>query len=336
MGPQCPHVRQPLPTPSSCIPTLVVVVDTEEEFDWTAPFNPANTSVQNIPLQTLAQRILDSHGVRPTYVIDYPVASNEPALAVLRTFALERRCEIGAHLHPWVNPPAEGPIDEIHSFPGNLPTKLERDKLRVLTESITRGFGTRPVVYKAGRYGLGQATPGILQELGYTVDVSVVPHTDFSEYGGPDFRNAPPHPFLLAPGLCELPLSVHFTGLLAARGNSLSRLLSGGLGRKLKLEGAFSRVGLLTKLRLSPEGHSLAQLTEQTRIGIASGTRLFMLTYHSSSLLPGGNPYVRSESERDAFVATLDGYLRFFRHEAGGRVASVHDVAASLLSRTAA
>jgi hypothetical protein len=55
-----------------------------------------------------------------------------------------------------------------------------------------------------------------------------------------------------------------------------------------------------------------------------------MLTYHSSSLLPGATQYVRSETDRRAFLATLDGYLRFFLAELGGRADTATRVAAAL------
>ena len=60
-----------------------------------------------------------------------------------------------------------------------------------------------------------------------------------------------------------------------------------------------------------------------------------MLTYHSSSLLPGATDYVRDAAERSAFIATLDGYLRFFRTELGGWPDTVTHVAAALASGTA-
>lgn len=325
-----PPVRSLLEPPQSWPPTLVVVIDTEEEFDWNAPFDPSSNSVINIGLQPLAQDVFDTHGVVPTYVIDYPVASTPASVAVLRSFAIEGRCDIGAHLHPWVNPPAGGPIDSRHSYPGNLSPDTERKKLAALTDMITANFDIRPTVYKAGRYGIGGATPEILHDLNYKVDISVVPHTDFSDDGGPDFSDAADGPFLMANGLCEMPLSVHFVGRLASHGPRIFPYLAGTAARVLRLPGVFGRLGLLERLRLSPEGHTLRDLIRQTHAALATGTRVFMLTYHSSSLLPGATSYVRTEAERSAFLATLDGYFTFFLHEIGGRIDTVSRVAAAL------
>ena len=325
-------IRRLLPPPADGRPVLVVVVDTEEEFDWSAPFDPAGTAVANIAEQGRAQAVFDAHGVVPTYVVDYPVATTPAAVAVLGAFQAARRCEIGAHLHPWVNPPDDGvrPVSRSLSYPGNLPEALEAAKLAALTEAIARGFGARPVVYKAGRYGIGPATPSLLATLGYRVDVSVVPHTAFSADGGPDFRGLPACPAVLESGVVELPLSVHFVGAMAGFGSTLYPRLAGGAASRLRLAGVAARLGLLERLRLSPEGHGLADLLRQTRSALAAGTRVFMLTYHSSALLPGATSYVRDAAERDGFIATIDAYLRFFLGAAGGRASTASQLAAEL------
>jgi len=332
-----PPIR-PLPLPPATLlpdhrleaPTLTVVIDTEEEFDWSAPFDPAATTTRNIAHQGLAQDIFDRHGLVPTYVIDYPVAVSEEGQAVLRLFAEEGRCEIGAHLHPWVNPPHSGPIDSHHSFPGNLPAELERAKLGQLTAAIAAHFPRPPVIYKAGRYGVGPATEGILRDLGYRIDVSVVPFTDFSPIDGPDFTDLPSGPYITAQGLHALPLSVDFAGTLAAQGGALFPLLQNNAARRLRLGGIAARLGLLERIRLSPEGHTADEMIRMTRSALARGKRFFMLTYHSSSLLPGQTSYVRDEGELRDFLARIARYFAFFTSEIGGRVSSISEAASHL------
>ena len=303
-------VLQNLPAPADARPTLVVVVDTEEEFDWNAPFDPASTSVENIAHQHLAQDAFDAHGVVPTYVMDYPVASTPASVAVLGSFLEAGRCEIGAHLHPWVNPPAEEEVNTFHSYACNLPGDLMRRKLEVLTETITASFGQRPRVYKAGRYGVGPETPAVLRDLGYEADTSVVPHTEFGGDGGPDFRGLPDQPFITSSGMLEVPLSVGFAGWAASAGPLLYGLLD--RARRFRAPGVAARLGALERLRLSPEGHSLDDMMRQTRAGLSRGQQYFVLTYHSSSLMPGGSPYARTLQDRDELLGTLTDYLGFF------------------------
>lgn len=291
-------------------PTLLVVIDTEEEFEWDAPFDRSSTSVANIGYQHLAQSVFAAAGIVPTYAIDYPVATTPSSIAILAPWRAAGACEIGAHLHPWVNPPDEEAVSARNSFANNLRPDLMQRKLTVLRDAISAGFGAPPRVYKAGRYGIGPETPAILNDLGFIADTSVVPHLDSSDKAGPDFRGLPDQPFMTTAHIAELPLSVHFVGRAATAGPRLFPALS--RLEKFRLPGVFSRLGLLERLRLSPEAHSFADMKRQTQAALARGHRYFMLTYHSSSLMPGGSPYARTEAARDALLDALTKYIGFF------------------------
>lgn len=301
-------------------PILCVVVDTEEEFDWSAPLARANRSVTAIPAQARAQAIFARYGVRPTYVVDHPVASTPSAAAVLRGFLEDGACEIGAHLHPWVNPPDEETVTPFNSYAGNLPADLERRKLTVLTETITQAFGRRPRIYKAGRYGLGPSTPGLLADLGYCVDTSVVPYTTFSTDGGPDFTAAEPWPGPLspAPEVMELPLSVGFTGGLRRLGSRLQARVFSPAAMRLRLPGILARSGLLERIRLTPEGARFADHKRVTETLLSDGLQVLVYTYHSPSLEPGCTPYVRTDADLKAFLGDIDRYCDYVLGELGG------------------
>src|SRR3546814_20419106 len=60
------------------------------------------------------------------------------AVEVLKSFCDRGECRIGAHLHPWVNPPHREVVNAVNSYPGNLPPELERAKLTALTQEIGR------------------------------------------------------------------------------------------------------------------------------------------------------------------------------------------------------
>ncbi len=314
------YARIPADTP----PLLLVIVDTEEEFDWGRPLSRDNTSVESIAEQHRAQEIFARHGVVPTYMVDYPVATSERAIKVLGGFLAEGRCEVGAHLHPWVNPPHEEPVNAQNSYPGNLPARLERAKLERLTEAIARNLGVRPTVYKAGRYGVGRATAGHLEDLGYEVDLSVVPYTSFAADGGPDFRGIGFRPYWFGARrrLLEIPLSCGFAGALAGWGPVLFPILSGRLGMKLRAPGVAARLGLLERIRLTPEGIDPAAHRRLTKSLLGQGCRVFALAYHSPSLKPGGTPYVRDTGQLTEFLQAIDRYLAYFLDELGGRPAT--------------
>ena len=320
-----------LSCPADMPPSLLVVIDTEEEFDWNAPFDRRSTSVDNIGYQHLAQDVFIAAGIVPAYVIDYPVATTASSIGVLKPWLQAGLCEIGAHLHPWVNPPDEEAVGAENSFACNLPTDLMRRKLATLRDAIAANFGAPPLVYKAGRYGIGPETPAILHDLGFIADSSVVPHLDSTDKGGPDFRGLPDRPFMTEAGIAELPLSVHFAGHMAGLGPRLYPVLS--RAERFRIPGLFSRLGFLERLRLSPEDHSFADMRRQTRVALSRGERYFMLTYHSSSLMPGGSPYARNVAERDALLGTLTKYIEFFTSMPGWTTITPTELASSMRAK---
>ena len=66
---------KPIRLPAEYPPQLVVVVDTEEEFDWNAEPDSAANGVSAIGHIDRVQTIFDEYHIQPCYVIDYPVAS---------------------------------------------------------------------------------------------------------------------------------------------------------------------------------------------------------------------------------------------------------------------
>ena len=300
-------------------PQLLIVVDTEEEFDWTRPLSRENVATRSIPAQARAHVLFDRIGVVPTYMVDYPVATDPDAVRFLRALRDAGKAEIGAHLHPWVTPPHVEEVTTHNSYHCNLPPELERAKLAALTDAIEASFGARPTAFKAGRYGYGPSTGRALAALGYEVDCSFVPHTDLSGDGGPDFRFVPDAPHWLDNGLLEVPLTVGFVGAMPGLGAKARWLFdSPGAGR-LHLPGMLARAGLVARSRLTPEGTPAAEQCTLIEAMARRGHRLFSLTYHSPSLAPGNTPYVRDEADLARFLAAIEQVLTFFRDRLGGR-----------------
>ena len=299
-------------------PALIVVVDTEEEFDWSAPFDRGATSVGHMCEIGRLQSVCERHGIRPVYLVDHPIATQEPAIGALKPLIEAGRALIGAHLHPWVSPPHEEAVNRRNSFPGNLPASLEREKLALLAEAIATSFGIRPTMYKAGRYGIGPNSFAILEELGFTIDLSPAPPFDYRGEDGPDFSTRGLAPRWEGPN--RRVLSIPGTGALIGWAASLPlyRLVSTPVLRPLRLPGIAARTGAMERLKLSPEGHTAAEMLRLVRALIARGERLFVLSLHSPSVAPGHTPYARNEAERDALLGALDRLLGRFMGELGG------------------
>jgi hypothetical protein len=318
-------------------PVLLVIVDTEGEFAWDQPFNRSAIGTTSIASQPLMHaRVFDAFGIVPTYMVDWPVATTPAAVATLRRLLDAGRCEIGAHLHPWVSPPYEEALSDFNSYGGNLPRQLEYDKLRLLTETIADAFGRRPLAFKAGRYGLGPNTAESIAALGYEVDASVVPYSAFTADGGPDFRAFDEHPYWFPAGkreLLELPVTTGYCGWLRCLGPRLYDITQGRWARRMHLGGVLARSRALERVRLSPEVASGSEMRRLTGALLAGGCQVFSLTYHSPSLMPGHTPYVRSEADLERLIATVHDYCAWFRDRVGGEFMSLSQLRQALAAR---
>lgn len=300
-------------------PTVLCIVDAEEEFDWAAPFASANIAVTTIKAQALAQKIFRRFNLVPTYAVDYAVASQVDGYAALRDFAEAGECEIGAQLHPWVTPPHEEIVNESNSFACNLPADLQRRKIETLTNTIRKNFRTEPKLFRSGRYGAGRHTEALLREFGYDVDCSVLPGPAITQ-SSPDYTNAPSRPYWLGTDrrVLEIPVTAGVIGLLRKNPSIINYSLTSAASRRVKLPGIFARFGLLNRVRISPEGHTLREAKALTRALFRAGQRVFAISYHSPSLEAGKTPYTRSQEDVVRFLAWIEGYLEFFMDELGG------------------
>lgn len=315
-------------------PVLLVVVDTEGEFAWDQPFNRNAIGCDSVASQPLMhERVFDRFGIVPTYMVDWPVATTPKAVDTLRGLLDGGRCEIGAHLHPWVSPPYEEALSDFNSYGGNLPRQLEFDKLRLLTDAIGDAFGRRPLAFKAGRYGLGPHTAESIAALGYEVDASVVPYSAFTADGGPDFRSFDEHPYWFGAGgreLLELPVTTGYCGWLRGAGNRLYDVTQRPWAKRMRVGGVMARSRALERVRLSPEVASGSEMRRLTGALLAGGCQVYSLTYHSPSLVPGHTPYVRTAAELERLVGAVYDYCAWFRDVVGGQFMSLSQLRQAL------
>jgi len=299
-------------------PQLIVVIDTEEEFDWNQPADRNSTSVAAMQYINRVQDIFDEYGITPCYVIDYPIASQKQSYTPLADILHDNRCEIGAHLHPWVTPPDNEELLPKNTYPGNLEKELEYEKLKNLTNIIRQNLDLQPVIYKAGRYGFGLNTEAILTELGYQIDLSFCPPVNHGYDGGPDYSQAHAQPFWFNDNknLLEIPITGSFVGIAGGAAKSLYDFSQ--KGKKLKIPGIFSRLNIVDRLVLSPEGFSSAEHVKITKFLYDKGVRAFTWSFHSPTVMPGATPYVNNEQELKKFLDSFHHYFDFFFNKMHG------------------
>lgn len=307
--------------------TLIVTIDTEEEGLWGGRYPATGATVENIRGVRRFQALCDRFDVRPTYLVDAPVVQDDAAVELLRPIQDDGRAEIGAHLHPWCNPPLDGETGVRASYLCNLPESLQRHKLVWLTDAIEERFGRRPTSFRAGRYGLDAAGARILAQLGYLVDSSVLPFTDYSFEGGPNFENAPHTPYFIdgddlcrphASGfLLEVPASVGYNRVNFERAHRIRRFaLRPALGR-LRGVGILDRLGIVRRIKFSPEQADPRRMKQLAAAFLARKAAAMVMMFHSTSLAPGFSPYVKTEEDLDRFHQNLEATFEYCLNRRG-------------------
>jgi hypothetical protein len=282
---------------------VLLTIDTEEEFDWSAPFTRDQHDTTHVARIVRFQHFCEAIGAHPVYLVDWPIANSPEAVEIIGDASRRGAADIGIQLHPWVNPPFDETISTRNSFPGNLPPETEADKFMALRDRFEEAFGAPPLAYRAGRYGAGPQTAKLLRKAGIAVDTSVRPLFDYRAQGGPDYSNHPIAPYWLDgdKSLLEVPITSVFSGLLRPFGPQLHRAQ-----RFLPtFFSGFSRFSLLERIALTPEGVSIDEARRGFDIALNLGVPVLTLSLHSPSLAPGNTVYARDEEQVEAIYHWL-------------------------------
>lgn len=300
---------------------LIVTVDTEEDGLWSGSYPRYNNTVDNMRGVERLQHECDRFGIRPTYLVDAPVVLDDYSQALLGEYQRSDRAEIGAHVHPWCNPPFEEEVTSSNSYLCNLSPLLQHKKIAWLTDAIENRFGRRPVSFRAGRYGLDSVGASILRDLGYLADSSVIPFSDYSSDGGPSFEGFPNDPYFVgnaglqspdATGeLLEVPVTLGYNRMDFRRAHNTRKAAMRAPLQRLHVVGILDRLHLVKRIKFSPEQAGEAQLKCLFDIRLAQKAECVVLMFHSSSLVAEGSPYVQDASALDRFHERL---IRLFEH----------------------
>ncbi len=283
---------------------VLLTVDTEEEFDWHGPFRRDGYGLGHVAAIPRFQTFCETIGAHPVYLVDWPIVQDARAVEIIGDAVRRGTAEVGVQLHPWVNPPFEEEVSVRNSFAGNLPPRLEAAKFMRLRDGIEAAFGTVPLIYRAGRYGLGPHTAALLKEAGIRIDTSVRALFDYSAQGGPDYSHHPVTPYWVDDErqLLELPVTSTFWGPLRRFGPLLHRMQR----HAPPLYSAFSRSGLLERIALTPEGVTAEEALRGLDLTLEAGLPVQVLSFHSPSLAPGHTPYTRDEAAVERLYAWFE------------------------------
>ena len=300
---------------------LIITIDTEED-DW-GSYSRTEYSLRNIERIPRLQELFDEFNCKPTYLVTYPVATDDTTVPILKQIMDQGKCEIGTHCHPWNTPPFDEENTEKNSMLCNLSHDLQWRKLKSLHTAIIENFGVVPKSFRAGRWGYDEGVARNLYKLGYLIDSSISPFWDWRDYDGPDFSRMSPEPFRFnltnifrgvpQGQLVEIPATIAFLQQNFVFSSRVSNLLKSKFLRKLRLKGILYRLNLLNQVWLSPEMSDSERMIKITKVMIRKGFRLVNMFFHSTSLLAGLGPFVKNAEEEKQFLERIRKFLRFTR-----------------------
>lgn len=295
-------------------PALLVAIDTEGDNQWDAAARRAQR-FENIYALERLHDFFASHGVRPTYVVTYPVARDARSADVLQRILARGDAEIGAHHHVWETPPFSDEDVARHPYALSLPLGQFDAQLDSLTAAIEQAVGVRPVSYRSGRFGFSASHVSSLEQRGYKIESSVTPLFYEAHKGGPDFVGAPLAPYFLSyddatragtSDLLELPVSA-----------ALNRRLPGWVERwygrapRPYTTKRVLRLARIARMRwLRPSYSSAEEMIALADDVVRRGSPILNMLFHSSEAIAGGSPYNRTEADLTAFFDRLGRALR--------------------------
>jgi hypothetical protein len=297
------------PLPGTRLGTIVI--DAEEDFDWNTPIQGSHVSTTNMHQIVALQQILRAWNAVPTYLLTYPILEDPDAVRILRRQLEAGHCAVGLQLHPWVTPPFEEVSSARNSFLGNIGPDLEERKLVALKTRFEQCFGFAPTVYRAGRYGLSPHTADLLEKHGLLIDTSLAPQTSFLAEGGPDYTM---HDYGLfwfgrRRSVLEVPLCRSVVGWAQGWGAPLYQCLARRHWTQSHVLGLVARLRCAERPTLSPEGNDVAAMRRLVHGLQARGENVLALSFHSSSLEQGRNPYVQTKADLHRFYDRLSGIM---------------------------
>jgi len=328
-------------TASNIRPSLLITIDTESDDLWAGRPELTFENIRHIPR---LQKLFDNYGVRPTYLVSYPVATSEIGGHVLKPIVRDGNAEIGSHMHVWTTPPLVPVTPEDHRYcplATEIPYELLAEKMANITRVVGELSGKRPVSHRAGRFGFDHIGLRVLQELSYLADTSVTPLMTWVEPSytggqrGTDFRSAPFEPYYPSEGgvtrrgsgpLIEVPVSSFLTRPLPNRiANRLARLpRNNNFVRALRWTG-FVRHGWLSPGRQT-NGRRLVGIA---RALIALGVPTLNVMFHSSEMAPKTSPSTRTEADVEDSYQQLRVLFEYLVHKVKVRPLTLSEFAAS-------
>ena len=320
---------------------FILSVDTEEEWDWSGEFPQKDFSVSNVRQIPKLQAFCEELGIRPTYFTDYAVAENPDAVEILKAIVDTNTCEIGAHLHPWCNPPFHGITEERESHIVNLPVSQVEEKLDTLIELLNKNFGVMPNAFRSGRWGINGEVLNLLEKKGFQVDSSMYPFYKNKYFNCEQTTLTPYWPDYNKPvlkdsqrNMIEIPVTVGFNRKDFSTMLKIYNAIEHSLLRHLHLTAIFWHTRLLRKLHLSPELTSGKDMQPLIDSALNNNHPVIHMYLHSSSLIDGATGFMKQKNSFDIICNNIQQIVEYTHLKTNIKFCTISEAAVLLKNRT--
>ena len=300
---------------------FILSIDTEEEWDWSGDFPHENFSVENIHEIPAFQLFCQEVGIKPTYFVDYAVANNPIAANTLSQLNSDF-CEIGSHLHPWVNPPFFNDTSEKATHVVNLPIEQVQQKLLLLNQKIIETLGHTPKSFRTGRWGINGDILNLLHQENFSVDSSIYPFYSNNYFScenapifpyWPDSLNTNKQTDKNKQPILEIPVTVGFNRTSYYLGQKIHKFFEKRPFTWLRLNGLLWHSKILRKLYLSPELCTAKDMITLIETCIKKDQTILHMYLHSSSLIENVTGLTSYSNARETIshkISTVIAYLK--------------------------
>lgn len=305
---------------------FVLSIDTEEEWDWSGPFPQKHANVENIVQVPEFHNAITSLGVRPTYFVDYAVLETESSIENMRRVYAQNNSEIGAHLHPWCNPPYFDHVGEAESHVVNLPIDEVKQKIENLVSKIKQTLDVIPKSFRSGRWGIDGKVMNLLVDNGFNVDSSVYPFYQneyFSCLGAPvtpywpDLSNPLAESSAHEPSsqrkMYEVPVTVGFNRNNFDLSNKIHSLFTQDNLSWTRFNGLAWHTNFLRKNYLCPELSSVNDMIKLCDKVISKEYPVLHMYMHSSSLLNNKNNLIGKDNAFNHICGSIEQVVKYLK-----------------------
>lgn len=289
---------------------FLITIDTEGDNQWDLD---KGISTENVKYLPRFQDLAEQYGFKPVWLTNYEMATNADFIQYMKNKQNKGLCEIGMHLHAWNSPPEYklNKINKERDYLIEYPDDIMDEKIKNLTDIITKNFGEKPISHRSGRWTTNHKYFEILKKYGYQVDCSITPHVNWKRclgstgVKGSDYSKCPEHPYLLHEQILEVPMTI--------------RKIRRFQKKRIKNFTSFCKeiyrliTGRVQWMR--PDTHS--SLTSYVNIikKCSKKNEYVMFMIHSSELMSGGSPTFKTNQEIEKLYVIIEGIFEYAKSQ---------------------